>query len=74
MPDLWQCDMSECGGCKGVGAHKRHCRRNPNYEYRLELADRLDSLGDAIGSNDPGSANLVYLAESRLRDGQTWCK
>lgn len=57
-----------CGGCQGIGSHRRHCRRNPDFDHRLELADKLDSLGDDVGGYHHGAANLIYEAEGILRD------
>lgn len=56
-----------CGGCKGIGSHRKHCRQNPNYSYWRELADLAESLGDRIGPNEMGAANSCYRAASLLR-------
>jgi hypothetical protein len=57
--------MSECGGCEGIGAHRKHCRRNPDYHYKLELADEAESLGDRLGQ--PHLANYAWYIAGILR-------
>ena len=57
---------NECGGCQGLGNHRRHCRHNPDYTYARELADMADSLADQIGSNNAGAANHCYAAAGLL--------
>lgn len=59
---------NHCGGCAGIGSHRRHCRKNPNYDYRLELADRAEDLADTIGPNNYGAANHCYTAGGLLRE------
>lgn len=59
--------MNNCGGCAGLGSHRRHCHKHPNYDYRLVLADYAESLGDRIGPNDTVSANAAYGIAGRLR-------
>lgn len=56
-----------CGGCQDIGSHRRHCRKNPNYNRYLELADRAENLGDEIGANDPGLANIAYRLSGLLK-------
>lgn len=57
----------ECGGCQGLGAHRRHCPHNPDYTPWRELADKAETLGDRIGSNDMGAANRCYAVAGRMR-------
>jgi len=57
----------DCGGCSGLGSHRRHCPRNPAYDRRLELADRAEDLGDRIGSNNMAAGNHCYFAAGLLR-------
>lgn len=57
--------MSECGGCRGLGSHRRHCPNNPDYTYFRLLADRYEDLGDRL-SNDPGRANQAYALSGLL--------
>lgn len=58
--------MADCGGCQGIGAHRRHCRENPTYTRQRQLADAAETLGDEIGSNNPGAANCCYRAAGLL--------
>lgn len=60
--------MTDCGGCQGLGSHRRHCPRSPTYNRWLELADQAEDLGDRIGSNDMGAANMAYGLAGRLRE------
>lgn len=59
--------VNNCGGCAGMGSHRKHCVHNPNYDYRLKLADQAESLADSIGSNNTGAANNCYTAAGLLR-------
>lgn len=57
----------DCGGCRGMGSHRRYCPRNPNYHPWRRLADRAVDIGDQIGGNDPGVANQAYALAARIR-------
>ena len=57
----------ECGGCKGIGSHRRHCRKNPDYSREREWADEAENLGDQIGPNNMAAANACYRAAGLLR-------
>jgi hypothetical protein len=59
--------QEDCGGCRGEGAHRRHCRNNPDYSRAAELADMAEDLGDQIGPNNMAAANLCYRAAGLLR-------
>lgn len=59
--------MDACGGCAGLGSHRRHCRHNPAYDRRIEWADKAEHLGDMIGPNNMGAANHCYAAAGALR-------
>lgn len=59
--------MSECGGCQGLGSHRRHCPRNPNYDYRLKLADDAETLGDRVSGIDHALANHCWFVAGGLR-------
>lgn len=54
--------MSGCGGCEGRGAHRKACRDPLGY-----LADRVEDLGDQIGSNNIGQANEAYRIAADIR-------
>lgn len=62
------CVVRGCGGCEGIGSHRRHCPRNPNYDRRLEWADAAEQLGDRIGPNNYAAANYCYAAAGLLRE------
>lgn len=55
-----------CGGCRGLGAHSPRCMTQPGWMWR-RLYDQAEALGDAIGSNDPGAANMAYAIAARLK-------
>jgi hypothetical protein len=56
-----------CGGCRGVGAHRKHCPRHPNYHPWRRLADQAESIGDSIG--EPGLANRAWDLAGRIKAG-----
>lgn len=58
--------MADCGGCNGLGNHRRDCPQNPEYTHARMLADRAESLGDQIGASNPGAANHLYAAAGLL--------
>jgi hypothetical protein len=58
---------SECGGCRDIGAHRRHCPRHPDYHPWKLLAERAEDIGDSIGSNDPSIANWAYGLGGAIR-------
>lgn len=57
----------ECGGCQGLGSHRHHCPRHPDYHPWRLLADQAENIGDTIGGNDPGLANRAYDLSVRIR-------
>lgn len=57
-----------CGGCRGIGNHRRHCPHHPNYHPWRVLADRAEDIGDTIGSNEPGIANRAYQLGALIRE------
>lgn len=56
-----------CGGCAGLGSHRRHCRHNPKYHPWLKFAEMAESIGDTIGPNDMGLANRAYQLGGAIR-------
>lgn len=59
--------MRDCGGCNGEQRHRKHCRRNPDYDWRMEIADSAENLGDRIGPSNFEAANLAYACAGVLR-------
>jgi len=59
--------MIDCGGCQGLGNHKRLCPRHPDYHPWRQYAMLADRIGDAIGSNDPFIANKAYGLGADIR-------
>jgi len=59
--------MTVCGGCRGLGAHQRHCPHHPNYHPWRQLAERAEDIGDRIGANDPAVANQAYALSGAIR-------
>lgn len=59
-----------CGGCAGLGAHKRWCPVHVGAEasYRGRWAEAAEALGDAVGANNPYAANHLYRAAGLLYD------
>ena len=67
--------MEGCGGCAGLGNHRKLCPRHPDYHPWRRLEVMADEIGDVIGSNDPGVANLAYQLAGelkRLREEHPW--
>lgn len=60
--------MTECGGCNGLGSHRRLCVHHPDYHPWLRLALMAEDIGDTIGSNDAGTANQAYALAGRIRE------
>lgn len=58
-------EAARCGGCKGQGAHRRHCPRHPSYHPWIPLADRAESIGDSIGV--PELANRAWQLAGAIR-------
>lgn len=63
-------EVSFCGGCNGMGGHKRWCSRNVGMRasYWGKLSEKATALGDEIGSNNPGLANVMYQAGGEMRE------
>lgn len=59
--------MSLCGGCQGIGSHRRLCPRHPDYHPWKRLADMAETIGDTTGSNEPGIANAAYSLAAQIR-------
>jgi hypothetical protein len=62
--------VDECGGCLGIGAHKRWCEIHVGRSAAFygRLSEAAEALGDRIGGNDPGAANHCYAAAGMLKE------
>lgn len=58
-----------CGGCEGLGAHRRWCpvAVGQRAAYFGQLSEEAESLGDRIGPNDMEAANAAWYLAARLR-------
>jgi hypothetical protein len=58
-----------CGGCAGLGAHRRWCEAVVGRAASRfgPMSERVESMGDEIGGNNPGMANRCYELAARLR-------
>jgi hypothetical protein len=63
--DGWS--VSDCGGCRGLGAHGRYCPRNPSFHPWRQLADMAEDIGDRLGGTDRGLANRAYSLAGAIR-------
>lgn len=61
--------VGECGGCLGLGAHRRWCPEviGRQASFLGRLAEDAEDLGDQIGPNVMGAANHCYEASGLLR-------
>lgn len=57
--------MSDCGGCQGIGNHRRHCPHHPDYHPYRALADQAERIGDEIGL--PEIANRAWSLAGVIR-------
>ena len=62
-------NQAACGGCEGLGSHRRWCREVVGYVAgRLgPLSEGIEEAGDLVGANNAGLANLLYAAAGELR-------
>jgi len=58
----------QCGGCQGLGSHRRLCPRHPDWHPWLRLAVMAEDIGDSIGGTDPGLANRAYALSGLIRE------
>lgn len=58
-----------CGGCRGMGAHRRWCVRvvGLSASIRGRQAEMAENLADSVGSNNPAASNHLYAASGLLR-------
>lgn len=61
---------SDCGGCEGIGAHKRWCEAEHGWAaHRLgRQAAKAEALADEVGSNHYDAANALYRAAGLLTE------
>lgn len=57
-----------CGGCAGMGAHKRWCPVVVGAEAsrRGKWSEQIEAMADSVGSNNPIAANHLYRAAAML--------
>lgn len=57
-----------CGGCSGEGRHWRWCPNVVGLSASQfgRMAAEAEDLGDRIGANEAGVANLAYTLSERL--------
>ena len=65
--------INNCGGCAGKGAHRRYCPEVVGRHASIMggWAERAESLGDSVGSNEMGASNHLWAAASLLRKAAT---
>lgn len=58
-----------CGGCQGLGRHKRWCHAVVGRAASVygPMSERVEAMGDTVGSNNPGLANRYYDLAARTR-------
>ena len=58
----------DCGGCQGLGSHRRWCPAVVGYRaHRLgKQSEQAENLADSVGANHPGAANALYHAAGLL--------
>ena len=61
--------MSDCGGCAGLGAHRRWCEAvvGPTAARLGALAEQADDMGDRVGPLDPDACNRLWTVAGELR-------
>lgn len=62
--------MTECGGCQGLGSHKRWCKESVGLAASLygSWSEQIESIADSVGSNNIAVSNHLYIAASMLRE------
>lgn len=63
-------DWRNCGGCAGLGAHRRWCPASvgPTAAMLGKWSEQAESLGDSVGPNEMGASNNLWRAASLLRE------
>jgi hypothetical protein len=62
-------DWRNCGGCAGLGAHRRWCVESvgPAAAMLGKYAEEAESLGDRVGPNEMGASSHLWTAAALLR-------
>lgn len=70
MPDIVATD---CGGCQGLGSHKRWCRQVVGLGASVygPMAAQLNTMGDRVGPNNMGLSNRLWALSA---DVESWAK
>lgn len=70
MPERRPMYWRPCGGCEGLGAHRRWCPVDvgETAAYFGQLSEEAEALGDRIGPNDMGAANRAWQLAGMLRE------
>lgn len=60
----------DCGGCQGLGSHWRWCPEVVGFaaNHWGVMSERIGSMADSVGGNNPGAANHLYAASALLRE------
>lgn len=58
-----------CGGCQGLGAHRRWCPAVVGLPASIwgRMGEQLEDLGDRIGSNEFAASNHCYAAAGLMK-------
>lgn len=69
----WRSDAKTCGGCQGVGAHRRWCRAVVGLSASIygPMSEQLGSMGDTVGPNNKDLANRLWALSGDMRE---WAK
>ena len=61
--------MIDCGGCQGLGSHKRWCRNAVGLAASVygPMAERLESMGDTVGPNNMDLSNRLWALSGDMR-------
>lgn len=62
-------ELKDCGGCAGLGAHRRWCPRavGEHAAYWGQLSVKAEALGDSIGPNDMEASSMAWHIGAMLR-------